>query len=516
MSRSITRDAVVLVVGAFVGAGALYASQNDPAALPAKALSLYAELVGGEGGAHAEGAAGKSAQVAAAGDKKDDGHGHDGEPAKGHAKHDGHGHEKDGEHQKDDGHGHGKEPGKDDHGHGKDDGHGHDKPKADSGGAKKVAGAAAGAANTDKPKDDGHGHDGEPAKGHAKDDGHGHAKDGEHEKDDGHGHSKEPGKDDHGHGKDDGHGHGKPNADSGGAGTPVKVAAADAEGDGHGHGAGGHEEELPEGVVELNDTKIKAAGIVLGAAGPSTLREELTLNGVVQANQEATVQVTPRFPGIVRTLNKRLGDEVKKGELLAVVESNQSLTTYDLKAPISGTITERQASLGEYVSEQKPAFVVTDLSTLWVEFSVYRRDLNKVGEGDIVRIDAEDGGAPIEAKISYLSPMGSADTQSALARVVIPNDRRFRPGLFATGSVSTAEQPVTVAVSADAVQSLEGRDVVFVREGDRFAARDVAIGRRNGSIVEVVSGLKSGDRYASKNSFVVKAELAKGTASHEH
>ena len=585
MSRSITRDAVVLVVGALVGAGALYASQNDPAALPAKARSLYAELVGGEGGAHAEGAAGKSAQVAAAGDKKDDGHGHDGEPAKGHAKDDGHGHEKDGEHQKDDGHGHGKEIGKDDHGHGKDDGHGHDKPKADAGGAQKVA------ANTDKPKDDGHGHDGEPAKGHAKDDGHGHEKDGEHKKDDGHGHGKEIGKDDHGHDKDDGHGHNKPKADaggaekvagagavaantdkpkddghghdgepakghakddghghkkdgehqkddghghgketdkddghghdkpkadSGGAERPVKVAAVDAKDDGHGHGAGGHEEELPEGVVELNDTKVKAAGIVLGAAGPSTLREELTLNGVVQANQEATVQVTPRFPGIVRTLNKRLGDEVKRGELLAVVESNQSLTTYELKAPISGTITERQASLGEYVSEQKPAFVVTDLSTLWVEFSVYRRDLNKVGVGEVVRIDPEDGSAPIEAKISYLSPIGSADTQSALARVVIPNDRRFRPGLFATGSVSTAEQPVTLAVAADAVQSLEGRDVVFVREGDRFAARDVAIGRRNGAIVEVVSGLKSGDRYASKNSFVVKAELAKGTASHEH
>ncbi|TBN53993.1 HlyD family efflux transporter periplasmic adaptor subunit [Hansschlegelia quercus] len=296
----------------------------------------------------------------------------------------------------------------------------------------------------------------------------------------------------------------------------MKVAAVDAKDDGHGHGGGGHDEELPEGVVELGDAKVKVSGITLGEAKPATLREELQLNGIVQANQEATVQVTPRFPGIVRTLAKRLGDEVKKGELLAVVESNQSLTPYDLRAPISGVITERQASLGEYVSEQKPAFVVTDLSTLWADFSVYRRDLAKVQVGETVRIDPEDGGAPIEAKISYLSPIGAADTQSALARAVIQNDGRFRPGLFAVGMVSTAEQDVPLAVSIDAIQSLEGRDVIFVREGDRFAARDVALGRRDASNVEIVSGLKAGEAYAARNSFVVKAELAKGSASHEH
>ncbi len=346
---------------------------------------------------------------------------------------------------------------------------------------------------------------------------------------DGHAHAEAPNSlaaaegrkeaDDHAHGedeahsKDDGHGHDKPTrkADVGGD-APPKVAAVEAK-DGHGHG---HGAELPEGVVELSDAKVKAADVGLVQAGPATLREELQLNGVVQANQEAVVQVTPRFPGIVRTLSKRLGDEAKKGELLAVVESNQSLTTYELKAPISGVITERQASLGEYVSEQKPAFVVTDLSTLWVDFSVYRRDLAKISTGDIVRVDPEDGGEPIEAKISYISPMGAADTQSAIARAVIGNDGRFRPGLFATGAVATAEHNVPLAVSLDAVQSLDGRDVVFVREGDRFVARDVTLGRRDGRFVEVLTGLEGGESYASKNSFVVKAELAKGSASHEH
>lgn len=480
MSRSLARDAAVLIVGGLIGAGGLYTAQVGPSEVGTRALALYSGLMGGDGHAHAEG----PKPVAA---------------ADGHKEGDGHAHGKDDDHAKDDGHGHGSE--KDDgHGHGEDDGHGHDKPKpkADAGAPAQVAAA-----------DD-----------HKQGDGHAHGKDDDHAKDDGHGHG--PAKDDgHGHGGEDDHGHDKPKPKAD-AGAGVKLAAVDAKDDGHGHGAEkdddghGHGAELPEGVVELGEAKAKAAGIGLREVAGATLREEFQLNGVVQANQEAVVQVTPRFPGIVRTLAKRLGDEVKKGDLLAVIESNQSLTTYELKAPMAGVITERQASLGEYVSEQKPAFVVTDLSTLWVDFSVYRRDLAKVKVGEAVLIDPEDGADPIEAKISYLSPIGAADTQSAVARAVIANDGRFRPGLFAAGSVATAEQPVPLAVSLDAVQSLEGRDVVFVREGDRFAARDVTLGRRDGRVVEVVTGLKVGEAYASKNSFVVKAELAKGSASHEH
>ena len=489
MSRSLTREAAVLVIGGLIGATSLYAYQEGPSAVSAKALALYSGLMGGDGHAHAEA---PNKLAASETHKEGDGHAH-GKSEKPHGRDDGHGHGDDGAHSKDGGGGNAP---------GGDDGHGHDKPrpKADASDGAPVQVAAA----DDHKEGDGHAHD-KAEKPHGKDDGHGHGKEGEHSKDDGHGHEG---------GKDDGHGHDKPKPKAD-ADAPVKVAAVEAGDDGHGHGPGG-EEELPEGVVELGDAKVKAAGIALGKAGAKVLREELQLNGIVQANQEAVVQVSPRFPGVVRTLAKRLGDEVKKGDLLAVVESNQSLTTYELRAPIAGVITERQASLGEYVSEQKPAFVVTDLSTLWVDFSVYRRDLVKVSVGESVRIDPEDGGEPVEAKISYMSPIGAADTQSAVARAVIQNDGRFRPGLFATGAVATAEQPIPVAVSLDAIQSLEGRDVVFVREGDRFAARDVTLGRRDSAIVEILNGLKAGEPYASKNSFVVKAELAKGSASHEH
>jgi cobalt-zinc-cadmium efflux system membrane fusion protein len=283
---------------------------------------------------------------------------------------------------------------------------------------------------------------------------------------------------------------------------------------GHGHDA---EHAHGEESVTMSDAKIAAAGIGLEKAGPDVLRDTLRLNGMLQANQETLVQITPRFAGIVRDVRKRVGDRVEKDETLASVESNQSLRTYELKTPFAGTVIERGATLGEYVSEQKPTFVVADLSTIWADFSVYRRDIKKVQVGDSVLIDLEDGGEPIKAKISYVAPVGSSDTQSALARAVVQNpDGRLRPGLFVTGRLLLSEKPVSLAIRLSALQTFENRNVVFVRDGEKFEPREVELGERDGDLAEVVFGLSEGDVYAARNSFVIKAELAKNTAAHEH
>jgi membrane fusion protein, heavy metal efflux system len=291
------------------------------------------------------------------------------------------------------------------------------------------------------------------------------------------------------------------------------VGKAPAPAHGHGHGGHSHGDEMPT----MSDAKLAGAGVELATAAPATLRDVLLLNGILQPNQEALVQVTPRFPGVVREVRKRIGDAVNAGDLLAKVESNQSLTAYELRAPISGTIIDRQASLGEYASEQKAAFTIADLSKVWVDFSVYRRDLKKVKLGDTVLIDPEDGGAPIETKISYIAPVGSSDTQSALARAILANeDLRLRPGLFVTGKVLLAEKPVGLAIKASALQMIENRTVVFVRSGETFEVRDVELGGRDAELVEVLFGLLEGDVYAAKNSFVIKAEIGKASAAHEH
>lgn len=281
--------------------------------------------------------------------------------------------------------------------------------------------------------------------------------------------------------------------------------------------AGPEEEGHGAESVEMSDAKAAAAEIEILSASGETLRNSIVLNGILQPNQETLVQVTPRFPGVVREIKKRIGDTVEKGELLAKIESNQSLTVYEMRAPIAGTVIDRQISLGEYAFEQKPAFTVADISTVWVDLSVYRRDLPRVRLGDTILIDVGDGGRPIEAQLSYVSPVGSSDTQSALVRAVVANDGlRLRTGLFVSGRLIMSAKQVPIAVRSAAIQSVENRNVVFVRNGSKFEVRDVELGARDSESVEILFGLIEGDKYAAKNSFIVKAELAKGSATHEH
>ena len=275
------------------------------------------------------------------------------------------------------------------------------------------------------------------------------------------------------------------------------------------------QEEHSQGIT-LSDAKVAAAGIELATASSAVLRDSLQLNGMVQPNQESLVQVTPRFPGIVREVRKRIGDQVQKGDVLAIVESNQSLTPYELKASLAGTVIDRQTTLGEYVSEQKPAFVIADLSTVWIDLSVYRRDLGRVHVGDQLFVDPADGGKPVEAKIAYLSPVGSSETQSALARAIVANpDQRLRPGLFVTARLTLSERKVAIAVKSTALQTIENRTVVFVRSGDKFEARDVEIGERDPQFVEITFGVLEGDVYAARNSFILKSEMGKGAADND-
>ena len=301
--------------------------------------------------------------------------------------------------------------------------------------------------------------------------------------------------------------------------TPAKVASTEHTAEKKPEKPNDHVEQDEHGAdrIRISDVKLAAAGVTLAEAASATLTDTLSFNGILRANQEAVVQVTPRFPGVARSIQKRIGDRVGKDDLLATIESNQSLTVYELKAPIAGTIIERQISLGEYASEQKPAFVVADLSTIWVDLSIYRRDLKRVRINDQVLIDPDDGRGEIKGAISYIAPMGSSETQTALARVVLPNpDGRLRPGLFVTARLILAARNVAVAVRRSAIQTLENRTIVFVREdSDKIEARPVELGDSDPQFVEIKAGLTVGEHYVAENSFVVKAEMGKGEAEHD-
>lgn len=269
--------------------------------------------------------------------------------------------------------------------------------------------------------------------------------------------------------------------------------------------------------VALDAEQIAVAGIEVAEAGPAEIRERIPLNGRIAPNEDVLAHVMPRFPGVVRSVHKRLGDPVAPGDVLAVVESNQSLHPYELRARLPGTVIAKDVSPGEFVTSDRELFVVADLSTVWVDLDVYRPDFGRLAPGQRVRVDAGDGTPPAETTLAYLSPIGTPSTQTLLARAVLPNpDRSWRPGLFVTAEVEIDASPAPVTVAATALQRLRDADVVFVADAGGFAVRPVVLGRRDRERVEVREGLAPGERYAARGSFLVKAELGKAAAEHDH
>lgn len=272
-----------------------------------------------------------------------------------------------------------------------------------------------------------------------------------------------------------------------------------------------------ENRVTLEADQLEAAGIGLASAGPATIRETVVLSGRIVPNEDALAHVAARFPGIVRSAHKRLGDPVAPGDLLAVIESNESLQPYEVRARTAGTVIARDVSPGEFASSERELFAIADLTSVWADLDVYRRDFGRLRVGQPVRIDAGDGAPAALAALDYLSPIGSVNTQTLLARSVLPNpDGSWRPGLFVGAEVEVGVSEVAVAVPLEAVQRLRDWDVVFLADGNVFEAQPVELGRRDAQRVEVVSGLASGQRYVSAGSFVLKAEVGKSGASHDH
>jgi cobalt-zinc-cadmium efflux system membrane fusion protein len=278
-----------------------------------------------------------------------------------------------------------------------------------------------------------------------------------------------------------------------------------------------HAAEQPEKKrIEVTEEALKKSGIQIEVAGPAVLKKTLKLNGKITPNEERMVHVSPRFPGIVKSIAKRLGDVVKTGEALAVIESNESLQPYEVKSEIDGTIIKRDIALGEFVDTSKTIFIVADLSNVWVDFSVYRHESENLRVGQKVLIQPNERADKIESTISYISPFGLENTQTTLARAVVPNDNgQFRPGLFINGDVIIGEAQVPVAVKAGAVQTIEDKPIMFIQTGKGFEMREITTGERDDERVEIKSGLAAGEKYAAENSFLLKSELARPEPGEE-
>ena len=194
-----------------------------------------------------------------------------------------------------------------------------------------------------------------------------------------------------------------------------------------------------------------------------------------------------------------------------------NLATYVIRAPLTGVVIGKNVTVGEAVEATENIFTVADLSTVWTDITVPPSQLAAVRTGQQVIVHWDDQNLQVPGTVTYVESLVGEQTRSARARVVIPNPNGvWRPGLFVNVHLTQNESTVPMAVKAEALQTFRDWDVVFIKVGDLFEARPLELGRREGEWVEVLSGLEPGMEYAAKNSFVVKADVMKSGASHDH
>ena len=358
----------------------------------------------------------------------------------------------------------------------------------------------------------------------------------------------------------------------------------------------GEEGHGDEKAIRMTEAQMKEFGIELATAGPGPLKVQVDLPGEIVPNADRVAHVVPRVPGVVREVRKVLGDRVRKGEILLVLDSKElannkaaflsawekldlaqsnydreedlwkkkisptqdylqakqalsetrielrsaeqklhalgfseaylaqlpsqpdvSYIRYEVIAPFDGVIIEKHVALGEAKKEEAEMFLIADLRSVWVNLGVYQKDIPLVRAGQPVVISAGHGIPEMAGRISYIGPLVGEQTRTATARVVLPNrGGQLRPGLFVTGRVTLSTVPVPILIPKTALQTMDEKTVVFVKDEDGFEPRPVTVGRSDGTHVEVTSGLKAGQKIVSAGAFTLKAQLAKGSFGDGH
>ena len=280
----------------------------------------------------------------------------------------------------------------------------------------------------------------------------------------------------------------------------------------------GHDEHSDEEIVKMSAEELKEFGIVLNTAGPSAIQMHTDLSGEIKPDPRTIAHMIPRFDGIVKKVHKAIGDSVKKGEVLATIESNESLVKYDVTSAIDGTVIDMHMTPGELVNgDSNHEITVANLKTVWAELGVYQKDLSIISIGQTVIISAGHEIYETKGKISYISPIIDEATRTATARVSLDNNTgKWKPGMFVTAEVLTLEQEVPLAVAKNAIQSFEGRAVVFVQDKEGFRPQPVTVGIQNDKAVQILSGLHAGETYIAKGAFTIKAELMKESFGGGH
>lgn len=270
-----------------------------------------------------------------------------------------------------------------------------------------------------------------------------------------------------------------------------------------------------EGRTKIESTVASALEIQTSIAGPVTLQETISAFGKIIPDPKGVSNIGARFAGVITSVSASIGDTVQKGQTLATIESNESLKQYSIKAPINGVITQRNANLGEQTDDRQ-LFTITDTSTVWADLAIFPGDRKRVYVGASVSLETVVNNQSAQGKISNINVTAEAN-QSVKARVIIDNQHgEFLPGTYVKSKIKIAEHSIPLAVKRSGLQSFRDFTVVYAQIGDEYEVRMLELGRQDGDSVEVLSGLQAGTRYVSENSYIIKADIEKSGASHDH
>jgi len=369
-------------------------------------------------------------------------------------------------------------------------------------------------------------------------------------------------------------------------------------------------QERPEGVVVLSRDKLDQFDLVTVPVDERRLAPQIETTGEVGYEEDRIAHVGPRVPGRVHRVPVSLGDEVRRGQVLVILDSvelgkakaaylaartreelarlnyereerlyedritseremlearaahleavsmrqsvQEALRLYGMPpgtierlapgdedasllpvvAPIAGRVIEKHATLGELATPEDTLFTVADLAHVWIWIDVYERDLAEVHLGDRVEVVVEPFPSRVfSGEVTYLSPEVASETRTVRARIDVENSEQLlRPGMFATVRLVDhhADGGASSLVVPEGAVVRDGRNaLVFVPAGGdlqapggdlRFEARPVRVGRREGGLVEIVSGLAAGEEVVSEGAFLLKSELARGElgGGHDH
>ena len=277
------------------------------------------------------------------------------------------------------------------------------------------------------------------------------------------------------------------------------------------------EYESHEGRTTIAPRIAEAAGIAVESVGPGLVEVTETLRGRIVAQPGSVRMVRPRFPGLIRKLNVTLGESVRSGQQLAVIESDESLRTYSVSSPVAGVVTAIHRYSGEPVGTET-LLEIRQAGAVAAELQVFPGQRDRIQEGQAVRLRTDSSGTVLEGQIERLLPVLDVASQSQTARVAVDgtDTSNWLPGMFVTAEVVVDTIQAPLVVRERALQSFRDFTVVYAQVGDTYEVRMLELGARDGEFVEVLGGIRPGTRYVVDNSYLIKADVEKSGASHDH